>query len=182
MDSMASAQLFTEDVFYGQAIFNQSAYKYYLFCIGDTDYTYGGICFIYYTYTSSESYVFEQLRYDGTNWQKAATMIQTAINTGDTTLYELLTNMLSPNPDVVTDAQYSYSCLYSAANALDCMEFAKLSNVITIRGYQPNQSYQAYPRFQDTTPKVYALYANSSTVVLSTAEYTQIDQCNIGSE
>ena len=81
------------------------------------------------------------MRYDGTNWQKAATMIQTAINTGDTTLYSLLVNMISPDPAVVTDAQYTQTCFYSSADALECMEFAKLSNVITIRGYEPNQSY-----------------------------------------
>ena len=107
---MSNAQLFTEDVFYAQGVFGVSAYKYYLFCIGDTDYTYGGLCFIYYTLTSTDTTIFEQLRYDGVNWQKAATMIQTAINSADVTLYSLLTSMISPDPNVVTDAQYTQSC------------------------------------------------------------------------
>ena len=59
------------------------------------------------------------------------------------------------------------------------MEFAKLSNVIAIRGYQPNDNYQAYPRFIDSTPKVFGLFGANYDTTVSNANYAQNDAVSI---
>ena len=81
--------------------------------------------------------------------------------------------MLNPASAVYTSpvAEYEISCDQNASDVLQCVEFAKLSNVIYFRGYMPNTNYQAYPRLVDSSPTVYALYGASYTSVLNDDNY-----------
>ena len=71
---------------------------------------------------------------------------------------------------------YQDKCIYSAqVNSLDCMEFSYLSNVLSLRGYQPNRDYMAYPRLVDMTPQIYAMYASTDTQVISTTNFHELN-------
>ena len=98
-DNMANAQIFTENVMYAQAQFNDSSYDYYLFCLGD-DGTYGGMCVIYYTSYNQAgvaSVDFQYLRYSGANWKTLNYDVTTALNT-EAALAPVILNMINGSP------------------------------------------------------------------------------------
>ena len=50
-----------------------------------------------------------------------------------------------------------------------------------MRGYQTDDSYQAYYRFEDSAPRVYAAFAETDTTTLSLENYVLITPAKVGS-